>query len=181
MFIYKITNIVNNKIYVGQTTESLEKRFKRHMGYQKESSDTKFYRAVRKYGVDNFKIEPIEEVKTQEELNKREEYWIRKLDTVNKGYNSYYGGFASGGDTLSNHHDLDSIKNKIRATKLGGNNPNSTKFKCIDIETGKEYLYNSMAECQREKNIPRHDIISKRCVGKIKKPYKNKYMFEYVV
>ena len=181
MFIYKITNMINKKIYVGQTTESLEKRFKRHMGYQKESHDTKFYRAVRKYGVENFKIELIEEVRTQEELNQREEYWIRKLDSVNRVYNSYYGGFSSGGDTLSEHPDLENIKKKLRKAKLGGDNPMSTKFKCIDLETGKEYLFDSMADCQRKMDIPRHDIISRRCRGKIKKPYQNRYMFEYIV
>ena len=181
MFIYKITNIINNKVYVGQTTETLEKRFKRHMGYQKNSNDTKFYRAVKKYGVENFRIDLIEEVETQEELNIREEYWIRELDSVERGYNSYYGGFASGGDTLSEHPNLENIKEKIRTTKLGGNNPNSTKLKCIDLDTGIEYSFNSMAECQREMSIPRHDIISRRCRGEIKKPYKNRYMFEYVV
>ena len=51
-----------------------------------------------------------EEVKTLEELNTREEYWIRKLDTVENGYNSYYGGYSSGGDTLSNHPRLKEIK-----------------------------------------------------------------------
>ena len=47
MIIYKITCI-------GQTSETLKQRFSRHMGYQKEEHDTKFYRAVRKYGRDKF-------------------------------------------------------------------------------------------------------------------------------
>ena len=46
--IYKITCLVNQKVYVGQTSETIEKRFARHMGYQKEENDTKFYRAIRK-------------------------------------------------------------------------------------------------------------------------------------
>ena len=110
MYVYKIVNKINGKIYVGQTTEKLNQRFSRHMGYQKDDKDTKFYRAVRKYGKSNFYIELIEEVKTLEELNTREEYWIRKLDTVENGYNSYYGGYSSGGDTLSNHPRLKEIK-----------------------------------------------------------------------
>lgn len=48
MYIYKITCKVNNKVYIGQTTETVSKRFSRHMGYQKNDHDTKFYRAVRK-------------------------------------------------------------------------------------------------------------------------------------
>lgn len=54
MIIYKITCIVNNKVYIGQTSETLKQRFSRHMGYPKEEHDTKFYRAVRKYGRDKF-------------------------------------------------------------------------------------------------------------------------------
>ena len=119
MYIYKIVNKVNGKIYVGQTTETIEQRFKRHMGYQKDEHDTKFYRAVRKYGVDNFYVEMIEEVEDREQLNAREEYWIRELDTVNSGYNSYYGGFSSGGDTLSIHPNLETIKDKIGNTIKG--------------------------------------------------------------
>ena len=41
--VYKITCKVNNKIYIGQTIESLTQRFNRHMGYQKDEHDTKFY------------------------------------------------------------------------------------------------------------------------------------------
>ena len=51
----------------------------------------------------------------------------------------------------------------------------------IDIETGLTHIYNSFKECQDKNNIPRHDIISKRCRGINKKPYLNKYMFVYVV
>ena len=62
-YIYKITNLINNKLYIGQTTKSLEWRWLKH---QKDSItykhhlDTKFARAIRKYGVDNFKIELLE-------------------------------------------------------------------------------------------------------------------------
>lgn len=180
MYIYKIVNKVNGKIYVGQTTETIEQRFKRHMGYQKDEHDTKFYRAVRKYGVDNFYIEVIEEVEDREQLNAREEYWIRELDTVNSGYNSYYGGFSSGGDTLSNHPNLEAIKDKIREHHKGGNNPHATKIVCVDIQNDSVVYYDSMKECQDALNIPRHDAISRRCRGKIKSPLNNKYMFYYL-
>ena len=77
--VYKITCKVNNKIYIGQTIESLTQRFNRHMGYQKDEHDTKFYRAIRKYGKDNFYIELLEEVSNQNELDKLIEY-IKKTD-----------------------------------------------------------------------------------------------------
>ena len=69
IIVYKITCKINNKVYVGQTCETLKQRFSRHMGYQKDQHDTKFYRAVRKYGVDNFYIEQIDTANTQEELD----------------------------------------------------------------------------------------------------------------
>lgn len=176
-YIYKIINKVNGKIYVGQTTETIERRFKRHMGYQKDKHDTKFYRAVRKYGVENFYIELIEEVNSKEELDIREEFWIKELNSIDDGYNTALGKI--GGDTLSKNPNLESIKKKISNGKKGGKNPQSTAINCIDIETNEKTFYESMSLCQEEMNIPRHDIISRRCLGKIKKPYMGKYLFEY--
>ena len=177
MYIYKIVNDVNNKVYVGQTTESLERRFKRHMGYQKDEHDTKFYRAVRKYGVEHFSIHLLDTASSMEELNYKEEYWINKLDSINSGYNTALGKI--GGDTLSHNPNLPSIKKKLSRSKLGGNNPNSTPIYCIYLKTGLKRYFSSMSECQRVLNIPRHDIIRRRCIGKITKPYRGKYMFEY--
>ena len=62
-YIYKITCLINNKVYIGQTIRTIEDRWIKH---QRESIggkyqlDTKFARALRKYGVDNFKIELLE-------------------------------------------------------------------------------------------------------------------------
>ena len=180
MYVYKIVNKINGKIYVGQTTEKLNQRCSRHMGYQKDDKDTKFYRAVRKYGKSNFYIELIEEVKTLEELNTREEYWIRKLDTVENGQNSYYGGYSSGGDTLSNHPRLKEIKKVLSVKTRGSNNPNASKIVCVDELTQEVITYNSMIECQYSMDIPRHDIISRRCRGKIKSLQRNRFQFYYL-
>lgn len=90
-FIYKITNTINNKIYIGQTTKDLEWRWLKH---QKDSIgkyrlDTKFSRAIRKHGVDNFIIEELERLVncTRQQLTDREHYWVIKLDTIENGYN----------------------------------------------------------------------------------------------
>ena len=177
MYIYKFVNDVNDKIYVGQTTESLEHRFKRHMGYQKDEHDTKFYRAVRKYGVEHFSIHLLDTATNREELDCKEEYWIKKLDAINSGYNTALG--KVGGDTLSHNPNLAEIREKISKSKLGGKNPNSTAVYCIYLKTGLKRYFSSMSECQNALDIPRHDIIRRRCIGKITKPYKGKYMFEY--
>lgn len=121
--IYKITCKINNKIYIGQTTETLKQRFSKHIGYQKENSDTKFYRAIRKYGANNFYIEELDSAKNQEELDEKELYWINKLEAVNKGYNSKAVKGKCGGDTLSNHPNKTTISEKIRQSKLGDKNP----------------------------------------------------------
>lgn len=178
MYIYKITCKVNNKVYIGQTTETLEKRFKRHMGYQKDNHDTKFYRAVRKYGANNFYIELVAKATSKEELNELEEYYIKYFNSIENGYNTALGKI--GGDTLSHNPNLSKIKEKLRVSKLGSKNPHATSIRVIDLELNESQDYTSMVECQKALNIPRHDIISRRCRGLITKPYKDKYMFEYI-
>ena len=83
--IYIIKNNINTKVYIGQTIQTLGKRFSNHK-IASNFEDTKFYRAIRKYGKENFYIELIEEV-PQEELNNRECYWIKFYDSY---YNLYY-------------------------------------------------------------------------------------------
>lgn len=178
MYIYKITCKVNNKVYIGQTTESLKQRFSRHMGYQKNDHDTKFYRAVRKYGVDNFYIEMLDKAKTKEDLDTLEEHYIKHYNAIEDGYNTALGKI--GGDTLSKNPNLPQIKEKLKLSKLGSKNPNASKIKVIYVKLGLKRVFDSMSECQEALNIPRHDIISKRCRGIINKPYNNKYMFEYI-
>lgn len=89
--IYVITNLINGKKYVGQTTKSLEDRFKDHCSKRK----TKMYiqKAILKYGKNNFRIELLEEVSTIEELNRREQFYISHLNTLEpNGYNLTTGG-----------------------------------------------------------------------------------------
>lgn len=89
MFIYKITNLANGKSYVGQTVFSIEARFARHCGKHK----TAISQAIAKYGKANFKLELLETVKTCEELNNREHYYIELHNTVApSGYNLKSGG-----------------------------------------------------------------------------------------
>lgn len=178
MFIYKITNKVNGKIYVGQTSETLKQRMSRHMGYQKDKCDSKFYRAVRKYGVENFEISVLEEVEDKEKLDIREVYWIDKLNTIEDGYNTFR--YIKGGDTLTKHPNREHICKKISEAVKGGNNPNATCVMVINIKSGYMHLFDSMKTCQQVMCIPRHDIISRRCRHIIKKPYRERYLFEYV-
>lgn len=95
-FIYKITNLVNNKIYIGQTTSTIEKRFQEHILEAKADRATSILlnRAICKYGEENFKVEKIEFCGNKE-LNEREKFWIKKLDShysLGNGYNISWGG-----------------------------------------------------------------------------------------
>lgn len=87
--IYKITNIINNKSYIGQST-NIERRFKEHC-YKGYRSRIMLDIAIKKYGKENFTFEVIEECEP-DKLNERETYWIKYYDTVESGYNSSYGG-----------------------------------------------------------------------------------------
>ena len=73
MWIYKITNIQNNKVYIGQTIRPVKNRFNRHINDAMNNTlNTHFARAIRKYGKENFIIEIIDEAKNQDELNLKE-------------------------------------------------------------------------------------------------------------
>lgn len=75
MIIYKITNKINNKVYIGQTSGSLYDRFIRHcQDAESNRLDTHFARAIRKYGKENFLPEIIDTATTEQELNEKEYY-----------------------------------------------------------------------------------------------------------
>ena len=91
--IYVIKNTVNDKVYIGQTKKSLANRFSNHKSAANKGKRYVLYYAMRKYGIDNFYIELLEEV-PYEKLNEREIYWIAKYNATNRkyGYNMSSGG-----------------------------------------------------------------------------------------
>lgn len=94
-YIYCITNLINNKRYVGKTTLSIQERFKEHCIDSKKVRCNKrpLYDAMNKYGVENFIIEELEQVEDESILSEREIYWINELQTYGRnGYNATRGG-----------------------------------------------------------------------------------------
>lgn len=89
-FIYKIWNEINDKLYIGQTTNSIEVRWYQHLK-NVYLNDATIYRAMRKYGKEKFHIEKIEECDNNL-LNEKEQYWIKFFNSKNNGYNSTIGG-----------------------------------------------------------------------------------------
>ena len=122
MIIYKATNKINGKVYIGQSIHSLEWRMKKH----KQDSlrmDTYFYRAIRKYGWSSFEWTIVDDTATsKEELNQLEQYYIKQYNSFNnkeKGYNS-----TSGGEY--NYQITDEGRENRSLRVRGDNNPSSS-------------------------------------------------------
>ena len=92
-FIYKITNNINGKSYVGKTLNTVSSRFKEHICDSKHEvcKNRPLYKAFNKYGIENFRVETLEEC-DDTDASEREMFWIKELDTFHKGYNATLGG-----------------------------------------------------------------------------------------
>ena len=92
-YIYKITNLINGKSYIGKTLLTIDERWNEHCRAirRKRCEKRPLYSAMNKYGIENFKIEQIEEC-DDNVVNEREEYWIEYFGTFKSGYNATIGG-----------------------------------------------------------------------------------------
>ena len=103
MEIYLITNLINNKQYVGQTVYTKEKRWSGHL-----KGALCVDKAIQKYGVENFKLETLEEIEIEADLDRSEQYWISELNTmVPNGYNITPGGNCHAGQSVD--YDVEKI------------------------------------------------------------------------
>lgn len=94
-YIYCITNLINDKKYIGKTMQTIEKRFAEHVKDSKSKSlrteKRPLYNAMQLYGHDKFVVSTLE-ICSGEQLSEREQYYIQKYDTYNNGYNATIGG-----------------------------------------------------------------------------------------
>ena len=183
MWIYKITNIQNNKVYISQIIRSIEQRFYRHLNDALNNIlDTHFARAIRKYGKDSFIIEKIDNAQTQDELNQKEQYWIRYYNSVKEGYNETDAISKCGGNTYQSktEEEMEVIKDKIRQTKIGNKNPMAQKIKRTNIITNEIDIFDTVISCAKACGIQNGKTsISTRLNGQVKSPYKKTWIFEY--
>lgn len=134
--IYKISNSVNDKVYIGQTRRPLAKRWKQHK-QRAVYGNQHLYLAMRKYGIECFSIEKIDEATSKEELDVKEEYWIKFFNSIKNGYNELPGGTANpmdNQDVKKKHDEKMSTQNtrlKISNTlkQYRKNHPWSDKYK----------------------------------------------------
>lgn len=110
--IYKITNKINGKSYIGQSS-NIERRFLEHMRASAKSR-IPFAKAVKKHGKENFYLTVLEEC-SKDRLNEREMYWIGFYETFKLGYNCNYGGSqesvgSSNGRAILTEYDVIKIR-----------------------------------------------------------------------
>lgn len=114
MIIYKITNNINGKIYVGQTVRSLKERISEH----KRHKNCTMYKAFEKYGFENFSIEILFETNDIEELNNKEIFYIEQFNCLMpNGYNLCKGGDNTMGYKHKEESKLKMSQNRKRYFK----------------------------------------------------------------
>jgi group I intron endonuclease len=114
-FLYKITNTVNNKCYIGWTSKDVQNRWSQHKTDALRIRDNrKFYNAIRKYGIENWIVDTLLETTTVEEAKLKEIELIAVYDSYYKGYNSTKGGDGNNGIVMSKE------SNQARSLKLKG-------------------------------------------------------------
>lgn len=107
-WIYKITNLKNNKIYIGYTKYTPEHRFQEHW-LQRFQDNSILHKAMIKYGKKSFIVEGLEEFDETEDWCQKECFWIEKLHSQQpNGYN-----ICEGGNKPPTHYGSDNIKSKI--------------------------------------------------------------------
>ncbi len=171
MIIYKITNLINNKVYIGQTTRKLSDRWSKHTYYARKNKNHPLYDSINKYGIENFKIEIIDSSAISiENLNKLEEYYIKQFNSTDRnfGYNLTYGGQNSKrsteacikcGNAMRGKKHTEECKKRMSEIKLGiKHGPMSQKQK--------DQLRLILLEKWKDDEFRKHMLRSNHMVGK---------------
>lgn len=155
--IYKVSNSINSKLYIGQTVQKLEKRWKTH-----QSKGNALYNSIKKYGVEKFIIEAIDFAETIEELNEKEIYWIQFYNCISpNGYNLRLGGNSGG---------KHSEETKRKISEAGKGRPVSEKTRQLKKEQmsgEKNPMYGKSPNWGKECKPETRKKISESQIGKI--------------
>jgi len=155
--IYKATNKQNGKVYIGQTTKTLEKRKMAHLARSKFGSHYYFHNAIRKYGIDGFEWEILyDEIENSQEADRLEIEAINRFEsTINsKGYNLSTGG--GGGDTFTNNPKKEEIREKLRKINTGKKRSIETKRKMSEKLLGNTHTLGRHLTEEHKNKISEH-------------------------
>lgn len=157
--IYCYQCILTGKKYIGQTSNERRRKYEHYSHYNKKSKDSKFYRAVKKYGWNNF-IYGVIDYFSINELDNMEMYFIEKYNTLNTGYNSSIGGKTSRG-----YIHTEKTKQLLREMKVGTKHSTETKQKMSRDRIGNIAWNKGIPSSEETKRK-----ISEAIKGKKKKP-----------
>jgi group I intron endonuclease len=120
--IYRFTNKVNSKVYIGFTSNFVKRR-SAHKKSAERGDDIKFYRAIRKHGWENFIFDIIYQSKDKEHTRDvMEPYFIAEYDSLKNGYNSTCGGDRASTVVGDTHHMKRAEQRKRQGNVVRGNN-----------------------------------------------------------
>ena len=179
--IYKITNNINNKVYIGATYQCLKSRFSQHLREVKYGSKLKIHSAIREFGKENFSIEEICRTVDKNKLYLLERKYIKFFNSKDKGYNSTDGGIGVGKLWLGRKHKESTkiiMSEKMKGNKNGSFRTNFVKVDLLDSEGNVIKTYNSVKEAALDLDIKSPTDISNFCRGN-KKSFNKGYIFKY--
>ncbi len=122
MIVYKCTNKVNGKSYIGCTIFDLHHRINRHVLLAKRGGGYAFHNAIRKYGIESFDIGILHECQTSEEMLSLEVESIAKFNTFECGYNLTKGGDIPTLNKPTSSETKSKISKTLKSINLGGSN-----------------------------------------------------------
>lgn len=160
--IYKIENKINGKVYIGQSVD-VYRRLKKHI-WEIKSNNGVLYKAFKKYGIENFTYELIEECEI-EKLDEREIYYIDKYNSYVGAENSNGYNLNTGGGVNKGWNPSEQNRNNFRKANLGGKSHFARKTICDGI------IFDCAKECADYFNIP-YASIKDWLSGKNKMPLK---------
>ena len=151
MFIYLITNTINGKVYVGQTIETVHRRWQHHKYAAKGNRKHHLLNALRKYGPDSFMVETLCECPDQDSLNESEKFfiWILSSYKPSFGYNNELGG--------SNGRPSDASRKKMSDAQKGKHHSDETRRKMSTWQLGRKMSEESkqkMSESRKGRKMP---------------------------
>lgn len=159
--VYCLNNNLTNEKYIGVTKQKLSHRFKSGKGYKK---DTKINKAIEKYGWENFEHIILFETEDKELAGEKERQFIKKYDTVKKGYNKQDGGFKN---FQAAKHSKETLR-RISEKQKGRHHSPNTEFKkgvitestilrmkkVYCVELNKEFI--SITQAEKELGLSHH-------------------------